>query len=1485
LLLCLLGLVFFHLNIKAQCTSNVPFFTLNLTGNADSTWISQNVVRSGDCCGSTFPDRCISFSILLDPAAVGIIFDIYSGAVPPGALYYQVNCGNITQVGEAICLSGPGPHFLTFCKPGNNINEYVIRSVRGPAASDGVDLYYQCSGIIYASGFIDSTLAWNSISPGGYGSFNSYLSCNAACDTIRMDYNNMLPPTILYQVCGTPIAVCGLNTVCDTVRVRYFPNLYTIIQPQDPLLCYGVNSVQLTANVNNGVAPFTYLWNTGETTPSIIAGAGTYHVRVIDAQSCGFAVDTVVVSQVAEPVAAFLPADFDTCNTVSTIRLTGRVTGAPSMVWTGGTTSFLPANNAPTVTYSFTSADRANGYVDIILHAVQTTTNCPFKDDTLRVTLTTFTATPLATVNNVTCYGNNNGSVQVLMNQGNPPFLYRWNTGWGLPLIQNLPQGQYTLTVTDANMCTATYNYNISQPPPMAINAVVNNALCFGSNTGSVNVTVTGGLLPYTYLWSNGATTQNIGNLGVGNYSVTAFDANQCSVTGIYSISQPTPITVTLNTINPPSCYAGTNGSILITATGATPPYTYQWSNGSTTQNAGNLQAGSYTVTVYDQYQCSATASYIVSQPPQLVLNTAVLQPITCYNGSNGSITANPSGGTFPYYYIWSNGATTSGVNNLIAGSYSVTVRDNNQCTVSGSYLLLQPSQMLMNPPVIRDAGCYNGNDGSITINPSGGALPYLYQWSNGNTTNAATNLYAGIYGVTVYDANYCSITASYAVSQPQSIILSQPAIQNVNCYGGTNGSITGITATNGIAPYFYVWNTGASTQDIVGIPAGNYTLTVYDQGLCSVTAAYTVQQPAPTQLNAIVQHVTCFNENNGRIILSPSGGAPPYTYLWNNGATTQTLFNLSPGTYSVTVYDRISCFTLADFLITQPALLAADSAILTTPRCFNDNNGSITVSPYGGASPYTYQWSNGSSLQAIGNLYSGNYQVTVVDNNFCTVTAVFNLTQPAQININPTAVSDASCYGAANGYVTIGTTGGVLPYRYSWSNGATTQNVANLTAGNYTVTVADNNQCTVAATFYIYQPAEILINISAIVNVKCFGGNDGRISVIALGNFPPFSYLWNNGDSSASVSNLTAGTYSVTVTDSNQCSSISLYTVTQPGQMDVNATVTPEHCYDANNGSIASNTTGGTPGYIINLLQNGNFIQSSATGNFTYLAPDTYELVAIDANGCADTAIAVVLPATPDLYQIDVDSISCKGEHDGMITVTTLSTQNGPYTFRMNDTLENYSGIFSYLGPGIYEVTATNAYGCDTVLTANIIDPVPAYVSIVPDSSFIELGEQIQFDVIFGPYQPSSIISYDWQPRSGLSCYDCPAPYPLNFGLINRYELTVTYNEGCLAKAKAVVIVNPVHKVFIPNIFSPNGDGRNDLFEIYGNKKGWKEMEFYIFDRWGELVFKTTDKYFTWDGTFQGKELNPAVFVFYSKVIFLDGFYEKHQGSITLAR
>ncbi|MEZ4893194.1 MAG: SprB repeat-containing protein, partial [Saprospiraceae bacterium] len=373
----------------------------------------------------------------------------------------------------------------------------------------------------------------------------------------------------------------------------------------------------------------------------------------------------------------------------------------------------------------------------------------------------------------VLCHGGNDGSINLSVSGGTSPYTYNWSNGATTPDIGNLTAGNYCVTVTDANTCTATICVTISEPPALNLTKTKVDVSCFGGSDGSIDLTVSGGTSPYTYAWSNGATTEDISNLSVGTYTVTVTDNHGCVKTTSMTINQPTDLSLSKTKVNV-SCYGGSDGSIDLSVSGGTSPYSYNWSNGATTQDISNLSAGTYTVTVTDNHGCTKSTSATITEPSELSLSKTVVDA-TC-GLSNGSIDLTVSGGTNPYSYAWSNGATTQDVSNLLAGTYTVTVTDNNGCTKS----LTATVNNLDGPTLSEthvDVLCHGGNNGSINLSVSGGTSPYSYNWSNGASTQDIGNLTAGNYCVTVTDANTCTATMCVTISEPPALNLSTTVV------------------------------------------------------------------------------------------------------------------------------------------------------------------------------------------------------------------------------------------------------------------------------------------------------------------------------------------------------------------------------------------------------------------------------------------------------------------------------------------------------------------------------------------------------------------------------------------------------------------------------------------------------------------------------------------------------------------------------------
>lgn len=575
--------------------------------------------------------------------------------------------------------------------------------------------------------------------------------------------------------------------------------------------------------------------------------------------------------------------------------------------------------------------------------------------------------------------------------------------------------------------------------------------------------------------------------------------------------------------------------------------------------------AGSYTLQVTDANGCTAVnGSYNVGQPAaalNAVLNVGQVN-VLCYGNTSGSASVSVTGGTTNYTYSWSNGQTTSSLTNVGAGTYSVVVTDKRGCkdTVSG-VSITQPTDLLLAQTASTNATC-NQNDGTASVGVTGGTHPYSsITWINSSNTvistdSAVTNLFAGTYTVTVIDANNCSETTIATVNNSNGPTGTLSVVDHVDCFGYATGSATAnINSGTGTAPYSYTWDNGQTTVTATGLTAGQHGVTVTDATGCVLPLTISINQPSDSLSVVIIPptNILCLGVGqSGGIQTSVSGGTTSYTYSWSNGATSSSINNLPAATYSVLVTDANGCKDSATAVITQPTQqLVASAATSTSVKCYGGFDGAATINVTGdpSLSPYTYSWSNGATGSSLSNVSAGTYTVTVTDLNSCQDTALITITQPQNpltASLNGT-VTNVLCYGYSTGSATVQAAGGTQNYTYSWNNGQTDVTVTGLSSGSYTVLVTDANSCTTNLSISISQPSAYPDALVTPTNAVCYGTASGNISVLGTGGTFPFNYLWNDGQTTNSISGLAAGSYSVLITDGNGCTVTKSVNITEP--------------------------------------------------------------------------------------------------------------------------------------------------------------------------------------------------------------------------------------------------------------------------------------------------------------------------------------------------
>jgi hypothetical protein len=1147
--------------------------------------------------------------------------------------------------------------------------------------------------------------------------------------------------------------------------------------------CGGGSDGSATATAQGGNLPYTYNWTPSGGTSAIATGltAGTYTITLTDAIGC---TKTASVTITQPPVL--------TTTTSTTTATCGGSNGSAKATPAGGTTPY---------TYLWTPTGNTNQNATGLSAGTYTVTVTDTKGCTVTATAVVSTSVSLTVTTsgivNDKCNGGATGAATANTVGGTAPYTYNWVPGGNInATATGLTAGTYTVTVTDKNGCTGTATATITQPVLLTTTTSTTPATCSSAN-GTATATPAGGTGAYTYAWvPGGATTATATGLTAGTYTVTVKDANACTVTAS-AIVTSTGGGMSVTVVNTPvKCNGGATGTATATPSGGTIPYTYAWTpGGATSATASGLTAGTYTITVTDKNGCTATASTIITQPVALTVTTAIVN-VKCNGGATGSATATPSGGTVPYTYSWTpSGGTSATASGLTAGTYTITVTDKNGCTATASAIITQPSSLTsLTSTTPTTCGL---NNGSATVTPAGGTPAYIYSWAPGGQTAAtATGLSAGTYTSTVTDANGCTVTASATVVNSGGGLSVTVTNTSAKCNGSATGTATA-TPTGGTVPYTYNWTpSGGTSATATGLTAGTYTITVTDKNGCTATASTIVGQPAVLTVSTTgIVNDKCNGGSTGSATETVSGGTPAYTYAWApGGSTNATASNLSAGTYTLTVTDVNGCTATATATITQPVALTTTTS--TVPATCGSSNGSATATPAGGTSAYTYAWAPGGQTAATATgLSAGSYTVTVTDANGCTVTATAGVTNLGGLSATISSVTNVKCNGGATGSITESTAGGTPPYTFSWApSGGTNATASNLTAGSYTITVTDKNGCTATASATVTQPPVLTVTASN-TPVKCNGGATGTATATPAGGTVPYTYSWTpGGQTSAAASALTAGTYTITVTDKNGCTATASTIVTQPTVLTANISAsTNVTCNGGNNGSATVTAGGGTVAYTYNWTPSGG-----TNNTTTALTAGTYTATVTDANGCTATA-AVVITQPPAMTVSPSAPVICSGGN-------VILTASGAVTYSWSPA----TGLSATVGASVtasptvttlYTVTGTAGACISTATVLVTVNPTPV-ITLTPPSSNLCSGDSLTI-------MASGASTYTWAPAAGLSN---------TVGLIvtafpavtTTYTVTGTSN-GCSGTATVTITVTPTPTVTVnPSSPAPICSGGN---------------------------------------------------------------------------
>lgn len=678
--------------------------------------------------------------------------------------------------------------------------------------------------------------------------------------------------------------------------------------------------------------------------------------------------------------------------------------------------------------------------------------------------------------------------------------------------------------------------------PGFSANPTSADAVC--TSNGTATVAPTGGEEPYTYNWSNGGTAANI-SAPAGTYSVTITDNLGCQENTSVTINSNTLTIASTTGVNDANCTTA-DGGASVTPSNGTSPYTYQWSNGGVNNAINNLTPGNYSVTITDSKGCTGTNTAVVGTNTTILTSTVSTTAATCA-AADGSAGVTVTNGTAPYNYLWSNGGVNAAINNVAAANYTVTITDSKGCVGENTATVAVGGTTLNTTTSATSASCAV-TDGTATVSVNNGLAPYSYAWSNSGNTATITGLTTGNYAVTVTDANGCTGSNSVSVTSSAIVIAATVSSTDATCTAA-NGSLTAVP-TNGTAPYTYSWSGSQTGSTANNLAAGNYTVTITDAAGCTGSVNATVTATSLTLSTTTNATAATCTASNGSVSVAVNNGTSPYTYAWSNGGNTDVVNNQSAGSYTVTVTDANGCSGTASVdVLTDNVTLSLTTS--TTETGCTTSTGTATVDNVAdGTSPYTYLWSNTSTDVTATALAAGGYQVTVTDANGCSATAGVTVGTAASPTATATA-TDVDCSGGTTGGADVTLSGAASPVTYLWSNGATTQSIANLAAGSYNVTATDNNGCTVTASATVNEPTALAITASV---SNATSGNNGAVNINVTGGSPAYSFNWSNSAVTEDISGLGAGTYTVTVTDNNGCTATATYTLVSVGLANTDA-------------------------------------------------------------------------------------------------------------------------------------------------------------------------------------------------------------------------------------------------------------------------------------------------------------------------------------------
>jgi outer membrane protein OmpA-like peptidoglycan-associated protein len=909
------------------------------------------------------------------------------------------------------------------------------------------------------------------------------------------------------------------------------------------------NTAALSVKVTGGTAPLTYLWSNGQTAEKInMLGPGKYAITVSDSKGI------VKSSKYEIPDPNFkIKAELITAST-------GKADG-------DGSANLIIDGGAAPLTYKWDNGETQQTAIKLTTgdHTVTVTdaSGCS-NTTTIAITEKTTSLNVFAKfVSENKCAEAKDGIAEVDVTGGKAPYTYKWSPGNATTSkIENLGAGLYSVTVTDAKGQTASTSVNIPAPSPLVLSASMITLAAVNTNNGIGEAKVSGGKPPYTYKWDTGEATSKVTTLSAGGHSVTITDSNGCSASASLNVQENiNALGVIVKQPVRISCHGAGGAALKVDITGGKPPYTYKWSDGQTTATAEKLNAGKYTITVTDVLGNAFSSEFIINEPEAITITTTVDAPATP-NNADGKATAKASGGTGTLTYTWDNGERANKAIKLNLGTHRVTVTDASGCSATGEVTVSENiSELQLTIEQTAEVKCAGGKQGTIKAVIKGGKSPFTYHWGDNETTPELTNVPDGVYKLTITDAAGQMATSVITVFSPPALTIDAKA--DLAASTGKSDGRGIVTATGGTGKYMYQWDNGETVAKAITLNAGKHTVTVTDVNGCTATAEINTTENILPVTVKITQDkkILCAGATDASLVSSVSGGKPPYVYTWKSNANTfsgESISNLAPGKYALTVTDASNLSGTAEITITEPKPLEL-SIDEITPASTNNADGKVILRANGGTAQYTLDGSTipaGTNTFTIDRLKAGDHLLIVNDAAGCSAQLVVKIPEnvlPLTTTIKQ--VKEILCHENSDGALEAIVKGGKPPLTYAWSNGEKQASISNLKEGSYTVTVTDASGQSNKAEFTVKAPPAIQLLIANIRSATNDRINDGKSNVTTNGGTGSFTFQWSSGETDHQAVKLPIGPAYVIATDQNGCTAKSEFTINQKVLPDLTAT------------------------------------------------------------------------------------------------------------------------------------------------------------------------------------------------------------------------------------------------------------------------------------------------------------------------------------------